>query len=276
MRSRHLIAAALVASGVVLAVPEPAWADQGSGAWTDDGGIGAEAEANGSLPSVGPARDTSKPHCTYELLDQDGQTISDRMAVKGWGPPRGEEPGAWYRRRCYDSTFDELFGDVVWLRDRVDPTALAERALSYTPLRAPGIGLNPASEQVVNVATWLWVDPGVWSAQSATASVPGLSVTATATPQRVLWELGSGDRVVCTGPGTPYDRDKPESAQRTDCSYTYRRSSAGQPDDRFIITATVEWHVTWAASSGEAGDLGTVQRSASTPVRVAEAQALNQ
>lgn len=276
MRSRRLIVAALVALAVVLALPEAVWADKGSGAWTDDGGIGAEAGTNGTLPNVGPPRDTNKPRCTYEVLDQEGQTISDRMAVKGWGPPRGEGPGAWYRRRCYDGDGSELFGDVVWLRDRVDPAALAERALSYTPLRAPAIGLNPASDQVVNVATWLWVDPGAWSTQSATASVPGLSVTATATPQRVLWDLGNGERVVCAGPGTPYDRDKPESAQRTECSYTYRRSSPGQPDDRFVITATVEWHVTWAASSGEAGDLGTVRRSASTPVRVAEAQALNQ
>ncbi|MGH9268455.1 MAG: hypothetical protein ACRD0D_09790 [Acidimicrobiales bacterium] len=239
MRPGRLIVAVLNGWTWLLSMSAAAWADQGAGAWTDDTGIGATAETDGSLVGVKPSTSRAKPTCTYPYaLSPEGQDTGDRMAANGWGPPRGEEPGKWYRRICYDADGNELFGDVVWLRDRADPSALAQRALSYTPLTAPGIGLNPAGEQVVNVATWLWVDPALWSTQTATASVAGLSVTTTATPQRVIWDLGNGDSIVCGGPGTPYDSSKPESAQHTDCSYMYRRSSAGRPDGRFVVTAT--------------------------------------
>src|SRR5207244_3829971 len=106
--------------------------------------------------------------------------------------------------------------------------------------------------------------------------VPGITVTVTAEPQRVVWDMGNGDQITC-GPGTPYDPSKPEADQQTDCSYTYRYSSAAQPNERYVITATVEWVATWtAAGAPGGGSLGVVRRSSSVAVRVAEAEAINE
>src|SRR3546814_6591687 len=38
--------------------------------------------------------------CTYSVLDTRMSDIADDMAVDEIGPPRGEEPGRWYRRIC--------------------------------------------------------------------------------------------------------------------------------------------------------------------------------
>jgi hypothetical protein len=91
-----------------------------------------------------------------------------------------------------------------------------------------------------------------------------------ARPDRVVWNLGNGDEVVCDGPGIPYDSGRPEADQHSDCTYLFRQAGT------FTITATLEWHVTWtAAGVAGGGDLGVVRRSASAAVAVAEIQALN-
>jgi hypothetical protein len=87
--------------------------------------------------------------------------------------------------------------------------------------------------------------------------------------------MGDGAVVTCEGPGTRYDETKAPDEQSTDCSYTYRRSSASQPDSRYALAATSHWHVMWVSSTGESGDLGDVGRTSSTRVRVAEIQAIN-
>lgn len=159
----------------------------------------------------------------------------------------------------------------------VDPRVVAIQALDSLALPVPQIRLNPVppKDQLVNLATWMWLEPSSWGARSASASVPGVTVSVTAQPERTIWSLGNGDHVVCNGPGTPYDNTKPEAAQRSDCTYTYRRSSAGQPLERYIITATVEWSATWSvAGAPGGGTLPGIARSASVPVRVAEIQSL--
>src|SRR3546814_11679817 len=89
-------------------------------------------------------------------------------------------------------------------------------------------------------------------------------------------DVCSSDLVVCQGPGTPYDASRPASEQTTDCSYTYGRSSASEPDGAYLVTATVRWNVTWTiVGAPGGGDLGASPRSESAPIPVAERQALN-
>jgi hypothetical protein len=99
----------------------------------------------------------------------------------------------------------------------------------------------------------------------------------TASPQRVDWSMGDGNSVTCTGAGTAYDPARTPDEQHTDCSYTYRRGSAGQPNGTFVIVATSVWDVTWTATgvAGAGGDLGGITRTNTIPVRVAEIQAVN-
>lgn len=151
-----------------------------------------------------------------------------------------------------------------------DPVVLAQDARARLAIPAPEIRLNPSTsqDQLVQVATWMWVDGSTWGSRSATAAVPGVAVTATAAAQRVTWDMGNGDRVTCTGPGTPYDTTRGEGEQRSDCSYTYRHAGY------FTVTATVEWAAAWSGP-GVGGSLPALSRSASVRVRVVEGQAIN-
>ena len=136
------------------------------------------------------------------------------------------------------------------------------------------IQLNPAvgHDQLVGLATWLWIDGRSWQPTSATARADPVTSTVTATPKEVIWHMGDGQAVICNGPGTPY-----ASGGTPTCAYTYRRSSARQSGETFQVKATMVWTVTWTASGAPGGgDLGTIQRTnAPVAVRVAEAQAVN-
>jgi hypothetical protein len=60
--------------------------------------------------------------------------------------------------------------------------------------QTPVIRSGPAQTalQLTNLPKWLWIDPAEWVPESKTATVPGESVTATATPVSVTWHPGDG------------------------------------------------------------------------------------
>ncbi len=147
---------------------------------------------------------------------------------------------------------------LVWVRDE-DPTTLAAIALSDLQRRlitAPVPELSPPGIGYVNLETWLaTTDPGPIA---ATAAIPGLSVTATATVESTAWTTGDGEEITCDGvgvawtPGTPDDEPAP-------CGHTYTNHGApALGSTPFTITVAHTWHVEWRANTGEAGDLGTI------------------
>ena len=87
-----------------------------------------------------------------------------------------------------------------------DPAVLAALARQTLGLPSPVIRSSPAQDalQLTNLPTWLWINPAEWVPESKTATVPGESVTATATPVSVTWHPGDGSTVTCQGAGTPY------------------------------------------------------------------------
>jgi hypothetical protein len=177
------------------------------------------------------------------------------------------------RQICSDGT-----GNVVWVpQAQVDPRVLAQQALDQTNVPLPGVGMNPGPphDLVVNMATWLWVDN--FGPVGASASAGPVTVTVTATPVSVRWSMGNGDVVTCNGAGARYDPSRSSDAQHTDCSYTYRRSSASAPSGTFVVQTTVTWNVTWTATGvAGGGALGPLTRTTSTPVRVSEIQTVNE
>jgi hypothetical protein len=274
--------AAAVALATMAGLPSAAFADGTSSAWkSDDGDIGAGAGNSGG--GGGSARSgggsAAKVTCTYSRLSDERQLEADELARKGWSSEKTSEVGAWYQKVCVDEA-GRSTGTVVWIPDRTATARqLAEEAFDRTTVPLPEVRLNPpdGSDQVVNLPTWLWVDPAQWQSVTASASAGPISVTVTARPQRIEWDLGNGDRVACPGPGTPYDASRPAADQASSCSYTYRRSSAAAPEGTYRIKASVVWRVTWVASGVAAsGDLGSVSRTTTIPVRVAEVQAVNQ
>lgn len=174
-------------------------------------------------------------------------------------------------------------GGWTWFADPPDgyggaaptPGVLAQQAVDTMRLSGPTIGMAPTEGKtgLVGLPVWLWteVSATTWGPTSATASVPGLSVTATARAKRIVWDMGDGHAVTCTGPGTPYTMSKGD-AQSPTCGYVYTRSSASQPDHVYTVTATTTWAVNWSGG-GQSGAL-TVTRSSTALVRIGELQVL--
>ncbi len=161
--------------------------------------------------------------------------------------------------------------------------ALRERARDSVPFPVVAQRGAPTGERanpfITQLPTWLWVDPAAWHPVQAEASIPGIvTVTAIGTPWQIDWDPGTGDqRVRCTGPGTAYDPARPDGAQSTDCSYTYRHSSALAPSGgTYALTLGVEWETAWVCSPGcGGGPMAPVTITTTRPVWVAELQALN-
>ncbi|MDI5974035.1 hypothetical protein POF50_032620 [Streptomyces sp. SL13] len=156
---------------------------------------------------------------------------------------------------------------------RFSPGEIALQVVSSLRLPAPGMRMSPdlASAQVVHVPTWMWIDRAAWRPISKTVRVPGVAVTATAVPQRVVWSMGDGGSVSCDGPGTPYSPEFASASGSPDCGYVYPRSSAGGPDGEFTVTAAVVWNVSWQGN-GRGGRIPGLMTTARCAVRVAEVQ----
>ncbi len=142
----------------------------------------------------------------------------------------------------------------------VPPQVVGENAASSITLPNPVIGINPTTFGVINLPVWLWIAPSVWHSYSASASAGGVSATATATPVSVMWSMGNGQEIGCSGEGTPYNPQIPASQQSTGCSYVYRTlpgggqsDIGGNPAGTTTIQATIEWNVSWSSSGVSGG-----------------------
>lgn len=154
-----------------------------------------------------------------------------------------------------------------------DAGQLARQAVDQMTLKGPAIRTPLSGSKIgtVGIPLWLWTEQGAttWGPNTATASVPGLSVTATARAKWIDWDLGDGSTMRCDGPGTPYI---PGQVRSPTCDHVYQRSSAGQPGDVYTVTGTTTWEVTWSGA-GTSGAL-EVTRSSSATVPIGELQVL--
>jgi hypothetical protein len=187
-------------------------------------------------------------------------------------PPPSATTGGWYTRDCPANT-GMAQSEATWLDTGETVEQLALQARSRLRLPAPVIRLNPAGDQLVRLPTWLSLAGSSWNARSATASVPGISVTATARPTMATWRMGDGSTVVCAGPGTPWRQGMNPTAPSPDCGHRFVRSSASAPAGAYVVTVTVTWQVAWA-SPGESGQMPELTTTAAIRVRVIESQAL--
>ncbi len=212
-------------------------------------------------------------------------------------PASARVDGQWYRPYCLPPEA------AVWRADgplaAFTPTApapppggvpaevLAAQAAAQIALPAPTPATAPPRDIVglVGIATWLWVDPAAWAPLSATAEAGPVSVTATATPVRTVWDLGEGHGrrpVTCNGPGKPYLFHVPDDQQQTGCSYVFqwasddhRHDTHGEdPDDLYHARASIVWAVTWTATTGETGALADMTTTTAFDLTIGEIQAV--
>jgi hypothetical protein len=159
----------------------------------------------------------------------------------------------------------------------VTPEQMARTAQESLLLPLPDVQTAPprGSQGLVGLPEWVWVSHGQWHPLTKRAAAGGVWAEVTATPKRMVITPGAGlAAVACTGPGTAYDPHRAASVQHTDCSFTYGRSSAGQPGSVYRVTVRVVWGGSWVGSGGTGGALPDISRSTRFSLRVAEAQGL--
>lgn len=243
--------------------------EQGGGSQASTGGTASGGCRNAlgvSIPCYIQGRGSlGADYCYYRRVDDSP-------------PPAGATgPGAWYRRTCADVDMNgplgvPLVGNLVWLSDGavpVSPEVLAQEAVSLLTLPLPAIRLSPAppTPQIVFLPTWVWLDAGSWGSRSATASVPGLSVTATATARRLVLTPGDGATVTCAGRGSAWVQGS-DPGRASDCGHTY--TSLGT----YALRATVTWSVSWVGG-GASGTVPDLSTTAAIDLEVREVGALN-
>lgn len=259
----------VVCSGSACTVTATTPERQGTGGQAGSPPVSASPSTNGAPPGSGSVADVT----LMLQLVASGATYDQVIDQFGRAP-----------------LIDPATGQVGWWLGRIDtpagaaapagaaplpsPALLAQIAVSRLQLPSPVVGTSPSGDQLVLYPTWLWVDRSVWGPVSATAQVPGLSVTATAVPVSAVWSMGTGQSVTCQGPGTPYVPGATDpAASSPDCGYTYARSSAGQPGERFAVSVTVSWRVSWAGG-GQSGTVDGLSTRATVDLRVREVQAV--
>jgi hypothetical protein len=307
-RTPSLLVATTVGLITLFALPSrPALAHWGSGSCIQEqsptcrvsvGTDGPSTSGTDGSPQSGgdaAATDPDPIVCIYvpTSFQPQGDTAGAAPSSTGGEPASGASPtqrsastpaGAWFTYECSSrGTAASQFDAPIWIPigpPTLDtpavpsPAVLAQQADNELTLPSPRIGISPSIQQLVNLPTWLWISTNSWTARSATATVPGESVTATATPTSVTWGMGNGDTVTCNQPGTPYTAATNPATASPDCGYTYRQSSATQPSGAFTVTATTHWTVRWAGA-GQSGIFDDLTSTATLAVPVAESQALN-
>lgn len=238
--------ALLLAIGLGLAVPGTAYAD-------------SFGDAICSQDSHDPSSRLRQPGCDVIAGTSGHGGHSTHGAEKGGGNDDAAGGGSGFDARL-------RIGGVL-------PEMLARQARARLQLPGVLMRLNPPGVQLVNLPIWLTLDRSSWTVRSATASVPGVSVTATARPVQVTWSMGDGGSVVCKGPGTAWRPGTDPMASSPDCGYTYRRSSAGAAGGRFTVAVTVSWVVTWVGA-GQAGTIPGLSTTGTVRVAVQESQAV--
>jgi hypothetical protein len=211
------------------------------------------------------------------------RSVASSVNPRSSAVPTPGQPGAWYVYQCSGpGVTDGLYHPPVWIPAGQNPVAppapspqqVAQQAYNQLRLPSPEIRLNPGGTQLVNLPTWMWVADGAWGSKSATAAVPGVSVTATAVPDRVVWQMGDGATVTCAGPGSAFPVTANPLAASPDCGHTYTRSSLGEPNNEFNVSATVHWTVTWTGA-GQGGTFPDLTTTSTAAFAVVESQALN-
>lgn len=159
----------------------------------------------------------------------------------------------------------------------IAPGEVARQAVAQMGLRAIEIGLapEPGGIGLVGMPVWLWAatpDGPTFGPTTASATAGGVTVTATARVDHIVWDLGDGSSVTCTTAGTPYEARYGRAAS-PDCGHTYLRESADQPGDAYTVTATSYWVVTWEGA-GQTGNFSLDGLTSQAQVVIAEAQVL--
>ncbi|MFK4241642.1 hypothetical protein ACI2KV_02085 [Micromonospora chokoriensis] len=196
----------------------------------------------------------------------DGRTVPCYDEFKGWfnsgdgcyyklSVPQREAPEGqqWYVQTCNGGA--DVGNQTEVLLDEPpagfgappNPEELARRALASikllpAPLKvAPRKNIGPG---LVGLPVWMWADsgPNYFGPIHADESDRGLTVYIEAKVDRIVWDMGNGEKVTCAGPGTEYTSTGQRAGSTSpDCGY----DKGYQKADTYRVTATTHWTVSW-------------------------------
>jgi len=221
---------------------------------------GSTGHAHGSADSAGCAWQTVTDGTDIQLYDVNGTPYS--------------MTGRWRQYWCPGIGVVAVDDNFIIPIVGADPRRLAADALASVNIGSAAIRTSPSANGrlYVHVPTWLWLDKSWWHPYEATAHADAVWSTVRATPVEVVWSLGDGHTLVCRGPGTRWRPGLPEHS--SDCTYTYRTSSARQPTGTFHLQATVTFAVSWSSNAATGGPLPGITRTSAVAVQVGEIQAI--
>jgi hypothetical protein len=256
-----------------------------------------------------------KPKCTF-----DGQTIPCTSDLGTWvgsmgcyaqpmspQPPKssprweGNDDGVILECRAPQCTGGPLAPgvcpapDIYWAAGAPSagpsPRQVADSAVARMQLTMGEIGSTPPSTEVrtdsmglVGVPMWLWVaNPAENTTGPITrsASGGGLTVTATATLDRIDWALTDRDTgavrrtMTCADEnagGTPWsdERDGDGSVPSPTCGFP---AALNDRAGYYTLTGTAHWVVEWAGG-GQTGTITVPPQERSVPIDIGESQVL--
>lgn len=227
--------------------------------------------------------------CSSETFGTYSDDLQCYLRLRDPQPPpdsplwEGNYPeGAVYQCSSAFSYPGTIGGGPVWLPGPPDggltPDAAAQVVVRRMDLRAADIGIVPEDVPgrigAVGAPVYMWTTPGptTFGPQSLTGSAGGVTITATAKVDRVVWSMGDGTSVTCRTPGTVYE-DRFGFRPSPDCGHRYTRTSAGGPGSAYPVSATSFWVVDWTGPAGSSGRI-TLDLVSSTSIVVGELQAL--
>lgn len=186
--------------------------------------------------------------------------------------------GVQYWQSCFDAaTGERISGPTLQTAGPAAQqgpaltTVLREQALANIDVELPVGRMSPPARTLPNVDTWLWSEqPG---STQASASAAGVTVTVAAELVGTSFTINPGTAgesspddgvtVRCDGAPTPYRTERPAHTQASACTHRF-----AAPTRDLTIDTTATWSLRWTATNGEGGDLGTIDRTSTTPYRV--------
>jgi hypothetical protein len=245
------------------------WLPRGSAGGTD-------SSCSESSVQLLVADDFVEPVTTaYHVVDvRDGETVTAFRFTAAVGRPQGERlfspTGAWYRVSCDGSVSLVPEGGPA-----ITIPALVAQAVDSIDPPEPMLAVTPDhGRHVVQMPSWLAVDPAYWSRpRTASAAAGRVVVTASLTPYETEWDLGNGDTVTCPNGGTVWRAGMAES--RSECGYTYTWPSIDPPDNTYDLAGTVRFQVGYITNApGVYGPFIPVERTTTETIQVVEIQAI--
>ncbi|MFJ8308950.1 MULTISPECIES: hypothetical protein [unclassified Streptomyces] len=206
-------------------------------------------------------------------LDQEGKGMFWAAVVN---PNRKDDPEA---SKCDRFPFWVENGKTPDVPLAVNAKILGEYASDSIALPSTVVSMAPSGTSTVNLPTWIWASGNKFTEKKVTASLAGISSTATAKPVALHIEPGTSDATVFPASGDcPINGDgsigEPFAAgkagQTPACGVTYQRPGA------YSFKASITWKVSWSATNGEGGALpDSIFTTPPQDVKVQEIQSIN-